>query len=463
MDRPARRRFLGAVGGLSALALASPRRAATGPETVQYRLVAREARAQLVPDRYPSTAVWAYDGIVPGPVLRVRQGARFRVLVENRLEEGTTVHWHGVRLPNAMDGVPVITQPSIEPGGSFVYEFAPPDAGTFLYHPHQRSFEQMARGLAGALIVEEPVRPEVDRDLLWVLGDFRLARDASIAGGFRNFMDASHAGRIGNTVTINGGVREEVRLRAGERIRLRLVNAATARIFGLEFDGHRPVVVALDGQPVAPHEPDGGRVVLGPTMRADLILDATGDPGARHEVRDTFYRGRAYRLVDLAYADAQPLRRTFPEVEPLPANPLSEPDLARAERLEVRFGGGMMGGMRGLPRGMAWSVNGTASGCGESGAPYEPLFVLRRSRSYVMHLVNETAWHHPIHLHGHAFRVVSRDGRASSRREWLDTVMLDPRESAEIAFVADNPGDWMLHCHVLDHQASGMMACIRVL
>lgn len=111
---------------------------------------------------------------------------------------------------------------------------------------------------------------------------------------------------------------------------------------------------------------------------------------------------------------------------------------------------------------MAWTVNGVSNGCGDGASEFDPLLVLRLGRSYVLDLVNETAWHHPIHLHGHSFRVVSRDGKPIARREWLDTVLLAPRETAEIAFVADNPGDWMFHCHVLEHQAAGMMACLRV-
>lgn len=464
-QRHSRRQFLAgaaAFAAVPALNLRGSVLASPAENLVQARLVAAPASVQIVPRKYPSTEVWAYGGSVPGPALRLRQGERLRVEVENQLSEGTTVHWHGVRIPNAMDGVPLITQPSIEPGGRFVYEFSPPDAGTYFYHPHQRGYEQMGRGLAGALIVEERVPPEVDRDLVWVLGDFRLAPDAAIRGGFGNFMDVSHAGRIGNTVTVNGRVADGFAVRAGERIRLRLVNAATARIFGLEFDGHRPWVIALDGQPVAPHEPDQGQVVLGPAMRADLILDMTGSPGGQYAVRDAFYRRRPYRLVDLAYADAPPLRARVPAPRALPPNPLPAPDLAGATRHDVVFTGGMMGGMRGLRRGMAWAVNGASNGCGESASAFDPLFVLRLGQSYVLNLVNETAWHHPIHLHGHSFRVVSRNGRPNARREWLDTVLLAPRESAEIAFVADNPGDWMFHCHVLDHQAGGMMACIRV-
>jgi FtsP/CotA-like multicopper oxidase with cupredoxin domain len=197
-------------------------------------------------------------------------------------------------------------------------------------------------------------------------------------------------------------------------------------------------------------------------MRADLILDMSASPGTRHAVHDGFYPRQAYTLIELEYGDEPPLRRHAGDPPRLPDNPLAEPDLRSAERHEIVFTGGMMGNMRGLPRGAAWAVNGLADGCGDSGLPFEPILVLRRRRSCILQLVNDTMWHHPIHLHGHALRVLTRDGRPTRHREWLDTVMLEPRERAEIAFVADNPGDWMFHCHVLEHQASGMMSCIRV-
>ncbi len=124
------------------------------------------------------------------------------------------------------------------------------------------------------------------------------------------------------------------------------------------------------------------------------------------------------------------------------------------------FGGGMMGNMpmMGRMRGAAWTVNGTPIGEHD----HRPILSFARGHSCVLELVNDTQWHHPIHLHGHVFRVISRDGRPTRHREWLDTVLLDPRERVEIAFVADNPGDWMFHCHNLEHQLGGMMALVRV-
>lgn len=451
-----RRRFL---LGWTALALASFARGAN--EQAPRVLRAAPARVPIAGSGYPDTEVWAYDGTVPGPVLRLRQGERLRVTLENFLPQDTTVHWHGVRLPNAMDGVPHLTQPPVAAGGGrFAYEFDLPDAGTYWYHPHLASSEQLGRGLYGALVVEEREPPEADRDLVWVLSDWRLDRQARIVEDFGSFMDASHAGRIGNTVTVNGRVAESFDVRAGERLRLRLVNAANARIFGLRFEGHAPWVIALDGHPVEPHRPDDGRIVLGPGMRADLILDCTGEPGSSHRVVDDFYPRRAYRLLDLRYANAGARAPARPAPRELAPNPLAEPDLVRAERHIIAFAGGMMGGLtRELAaRGIAWTVNGKAI----RGHDHEPFLTLARGSSQVLELVNETAWHHPIHLHGHAFRVLSRDGRPNPRREWADTVLLFPRSRAEIALVADNPGLWMLHCHVLEHQESGLAAVFRV-
>jgi FtsP/CotA-like multicopper oxidase with cupredoxin domain len=414
---------------------------------------------------------WIYNGSVPGPELRVRQGERVSIAVSNGLTGETTVHFHGIRLPNAMDGVPHLTQAPIRPGQTFRYDFTVPDAGTYWYHSHQMSAEQLARGLYGAFIVEEREPVRVDRDQVWLLSDWRLGRDGQISDDFHNMRDMAHNGRVGDIVTVNGAVREAFGVRAGERIRLRLINAANARIFGLAFTGHRPMIVAYDGHPVEPHEPPGGRVILGPGMRVDLILDMTGAPGQRFQVRDTFYRSLEYGLLDLAYA-ATPLREA-PLTDPitLPAGAVPEPALGSAIRHEIRLNGGMMGMMMMRDRGMAggnmmemmqsgkiWFINGVAT----LDHVMEPMLTLARGRTYVLALANETMWWHPMHLHGHAFRVIRRNGAPTARREWQDTVLMAPQETVEIAFVADNPGDWMLHCHVLEHQESGMMGVIRV-
>tara|TARA_R110000787_G_scaffold71626_15_gene159308 strand:+ start:489 stop:1940 length:1452 start_codon:yes stop_codon:yes gene_type:complete len=469
--RISRRSFLAGGTGFTALAVLPLRGGAAAATVPHYRFVAAHGRTHLLGAENPDTAVWAYNGAVPGPGIRVRQGDRLRVAVENRLDEETTIHWHGLRVPNAMDGVPHLTQKPIAPGATFTYEFDVPDAGTYWYHPHQRGFEQVARGLYGPLIVEERNPIRVDRDLTWVLDDWRLTSDAQISKDFGNFHDMSHSGRVGNSLTINGRVAEPLAVRRGERVRLRLINAANARIFGLEFAGHRPTIVAYDGQPVDPHEAPNGRIVLGPAMRIDLVIDMTGRPGERFTVEDKFYKGLEYPVLDLVYGPA-PLRdRPLQTSITLAPNTMPEPDLATAERHDVRFGGGMMGGMMTgmmgrrrvsmremMHSGKAWTINGVAA----TGHVMDPLLTVKRGRTCVLALANDTAWPHPIHLHGHSFRVVSRNGKPTRRREWQDTVLMSPRERAEIAFVADNPGDWMFHCHIFEHQEGGMMGVIRI-
>ena len=453
---------VGAAGCASGASAASP--------TV-FDLVAQPATSPLRGEGHAPADVWSYGGSVPGPLIRAPQGGRLRVNFHNRLPVETTVHWHGLRLPNAMDGVPHLTQPPVPPGGRFTYEFDLPDAGTFWYHSHSRSSEQVERGLYGALVVQERRPPTVDRELTWVLDDWRLTREGRLAEGFASPHDVAHAGRIGNLVTVNGRVPQDLRVRRGERLRLRLVNAANARIFGLQFDAHRPLVVAIDGQPVAPHAPERGTVVLAPGMRVDLLLDALGRPGERHAVGDVFYPRAAYDLLRLAYDDAVLRDTPLPPPQPLAANPLPEPDLAAATTHELRFEGGMHGGLHRarldgrtvefmslLRAGKAWAVNGVVA----DAHLHEPVLTLRRGQSYRLALVNDSRWHHPMHLHGHAFRVLARNGRPTAHREWQDTVLMAPDERVEVAFVADNPGDWMLHCHVLEHQDGGMMAVVRV-
>lgn len=476
-----RRYFLKSSTAICAGAIASSYslRGANAVEYNEFRLRAGMNPIRLVPEPNGMTDAWCFNGQVPGPEIRVLQGDRIRVTVENTLDEETTVHWHGMRVPNVMDGVPHLTQTPIAPGNTFTYEFDAVDAGTFWYHPHQRSFEQVGRGLYGPLIVEEPTPIRVDRDLTWVLDDWRLTKDGQISDDFGNLHDMGHNGRVGNTVTINGQVPQTFKVQHGERIRLRLINAANARIFGIDFGEHKPVIVAIDGQPVAPHNPENDLLVLGPAMRIDVVIDMVGDVNQRYTLTDPFYQGLKYRLVDLVYTDT-PMRDRIPDWDmQLSANPLAEPSLGEAERHEVTFNGGMMGGMvmqemggsmghelmgamgsmmTMMHSGKIWFINGVAA----EGHIMEPMLNLQHGRSHVVSMTNATAWHHPIHFHGHSFRVLSRNGSPTRFKEWQDTVLMAPKERVEIAFVADNPGDWMFHCHILEHQAAGMMGVIRV-
>ena len=421
------------------------------------------------------TGVWCYNGVVPGPEFRIPQGRPVRFAVDNALDEGTTIHWHGIRVPNAMDGVPGLTQPLIEPGNRFLYEFTPPDAGTFWYHPHADSLQQLGRGLAGPLIVEEAKPVFADRDLVWMLQDWRLMSDRQIASGFARPMDAVMNGHVGNVVTLNGKQLADQPVIAGERLRLRLINGSLARIMALRFEGHRPVIIAVDGQPCEPFEPDGSRVVIGPAMRVDLILDMQGDPDRRYAVVDDYYDTLAYELTHFAYAGGKPLRAHPADASlTLPLNPVPKPDLGNTQPMDLHLQGGMagagalagLGGLNGvMTPGMdgsaAWAINGMSM-TGDGQAGMAPMATFRRGQSVLLTMRNDTAWSHPMHIHGHSLWVFTRNGAPVRHRQLADTVLLAPREVITCAFVADNRGDWMLHCHVADHQMAGLMTVFHV-
>lgn len=463
-----RRTLLQAGAGLAAAGMFPGAVRAQTPRAA-YNLVAAIARSPILGEKRPWTEVWSYNGRIPGPEIRVRQGEPVRFVVRNDLSEETTVHWHGIRLPNNMDGVPGLTQRPIAPGETFTYEFTPPDAGTFWYHSHSNSLQQLGRGLAGPLIVEEAERYPVDRDLVWMFADWRLTGDAQIAPGFGNAMEAAMSGRVGNTVTINGSISNGEQVHAGERIRLRLINGALARIMALRFEGHRPVVIAVDGQPCEPHQLANGRLLLGPAMRIDVVLDLRGKPGRRYAIRDDFYEDLAYTVTHLVYSANAASRTTRDNYVPLPDNPLPEPDLAGAEPHQIVLQGGMMGGgmmhdmggMSGMAHDASWSINGhSMTGDGQANMP--SLLRLPRGRSIILKMQNKTAWWHPMHLHGYSFKLLRRNGTPVPHRQWGDTVLLAPKDNVDVAFVADNPGKWMLHCHITDHQVSGMMSVLQV-
>ncbi len=454
--------------GLSALAPGLVHAVGTPAPKV---LEARPAKAPLMGDEAPPTAVWAYDGRVPGPVIRARQGEKLHLRFDNKLEQPSTIHWHGIRIDNAMDGVAGLTQAAVPPGESFDYVFTPPDAGTFWYHPHNRTWEQMARGLYGLLIVEEAEAPAVDRDLALVFDDWRLAEDGQIhEASLGHMRDWSHAGRLGNWLTVNGVSRPEIALRKGERLRLRLANCCNARVLSLRPDGHAAWLVALDGQPIAPYQPDDGVITLAPAQRADLIVDAVLGPGARTAILEVS-GDHALEAAFLAYRPGEARREApLPPPAALPENPLPRSlELGSALRQELLMEGGAMGRMAGarhkgrrmgmrelVDQGMAWSFNGTA------GMTDEPLLRIEKGRTAVIEMINDTAWPHALHLHGHHFRTVERNGEARAEAPWRDTVLLQRDEKASVAFLADNPGKWMLHCHMLEHQAAGMATWIEV-
>ncbi len=478
-DSPLRLTRRHVVAGLACSAFAATGTAAqdaTAPDG--FRLLrARTGRVRLRGEKEPDTAVWGYDGVVPGPTLRLKRGGELKVRLVNELSEPTTVHWHGVRVPNAMDGVPFLVQQPIFPGKSFDYRFKPPDAGTFWYHTHLDPARQMDRGLYGPLIVEEPEPVAVDQDIVLMFDDWRLKPDGSIdEGSFGSALEAAYNGRIGEHLTVNSHPSLDIPVRKGERIRLRLVNAANARVIGIRLDKHRARVMAIDGQPAEPFDARDGRVVLAPGNRTDIFADMALDAGAEAAIfLDT--DDASVPMARLVYDKQTSVPAKTDEPRPLPANPLPERmDFARAFRVDVPLAGGGHDAAPGPnappPSGAAVPRNGgnigghaaaiwTMAGKSASGHDGLPLFKVKRGRTVMLAFANRSQFFHAMHVHGHHFRLLDSldDGW---KPFWLDTVLVAPEQTVRIAFVADNPGKWMLHCQRLEHSENGMAAWFEV-
>jgi len=397
--------------------------------------------------------VWAYNNTVPGPTLRIKLGETLRVTFTNKLPQETTIHWHGVRVPNGMDGVPHMTQPPVQPGGTFVYEFTPKDAGTFWFHPHVRGSEQVERGLYGLLIVEDIAPPAYTRDVAWVLDDWLLGGDRQLVEKFNTPHDLMHDGRWGNAITVNGRSDTTLTVAAGERFRLRLLNASNGRMYAPELPGLDASIIAVDGLYTATPIPLE-RFELAPGNRLDLDVTVTG--GARSiEVIDSFYPQRTNRLAQIDVDGTAPTPAfPSPAKTRVPAwpNALDTP-VFHDFRLNVRRGG---------PFGLEWTIDNVAF-AGHAQAQHEhPSLELVRGEFTHLKFTNESGRLHPIHLHGMFFKLLARNGVPATEPFFRDTVLVHANESIDIGLVPLDAGDWMMHCHILEHAEAGMMTMLAV-
>lgn len=455
---------------------------ASGPAR-EIRLVARPVEVELAPGRVWQT--WGYNGQYPGPEIRAREGERLRITVQNDLPDaGTTVHWHGVPVPNAMDGVPGLTQEPIPAVGSMVYDFAATPAGTYMYHSHQGL--QLDRGLLGPLVVEEATpHVDYDREHVLVLDDVLLGPPQPLSelageGGGRmgRGMTDGMMGREGSRdrdrdrdtdrggmmdgmmggivppyegLTINGRLPQspaEFEVRRGERVRLRLINPGGATTYRVAVGGHRMTVTHTDGRPVEPVTVD--RLDIGMGERYDVVVEAD-NPGVWPLVAATVEGDSAPARAVLRYADAvgSTLRDGLPEglqrgrvlryadlqsVETLP------PEGAPDRTFDLRLSGGMM-----MDPGV-WTIDGQAY---PDAAPLE----VREGERVRVTMSNMSMMLHPMHLHGHFFR---------TGNVLKDTVLVGAHMGrASFEFVADNPGRWFFHCHNLYHLHAGMAREVR--
>ncbi len=422
-----------------------------------------------------TVSTWAYNGAVPGPELRLTEGDTLKVTVKNRLPQGqgTSVHWHGVPIINAMDGVPGATQQPIASGQDFVYTFVVPTAGTYFYHSHVGL--QLDRGLSGPLIIE-PTRETISYDQEFVLllddwldglpGTPENAMQKLIASGDRM---SGMGGGMGNGMSshvvapdivyplylINGkGSKQpfELPVTQGDKVRLRFINASSSTIYHLALQGHRMTVIATDGQAVEPVEVDTLRIGMG--ERYDVLVTANNPgqwqlaaqvEGAKDMVRAVMrYKGSTATLPPAIYQPSeltgQMLTYAMLKAAPgLVVPPAYTPD----QTLPIQLSGG--NGQ------YVWKINNEVFSQAQQ-------IAIPHNRLIRFPMQNMSMMPHPMHLHGHFFQLENGTGRGPLK----DTVLVDPMQTSAINWISDNPGTWAFHCHNAYHQEAGMMRFIKI-
>jgi FtsP/CotA-like multicopper oxidase with cupredoxin domain len=399
--------------------------------------------------------IWGYaDGarlpaepIVPGPLIEAKQGDTVIVHFENLLPEGTTIHWHGVRVPNAADGTHV-TQQEIPPGGTFDYTFVAVDAGTFWYHPHMRADVQIERGLAGALIVRGGVDVAVEADRMFVLDDVKLEANGELS----ETTDANDLmlGRQGNVVLANGRSGGQIEVKNGARERWRFVNAANGRYFNLRLPGRPFTVIGWDGGVLAePYSVES--VLIAPGERYEVLVELSGAPGETIPVETIYY----FRAHGLPFTDPEAVFTVRIAGDASPAGPLptvwaSFSDVPTDASTPVRPL--VLEEQEPLNAGEApaFFINGASF-------PDIPPIAANSGAIEIWDFQNMSEMDHPMHLHGMFFQVLETEGTPPLARGFKDTVNVKSHAAVRVAVRFGEQGRWMYHCHILEHAERGMM------
>jgi FtsP/CotA-like multicopper oxidase with cupredoxin domain len=402
-----------------------------------------------------TTPVWTYNGLLPGPLIRAHVGDRVIVHLTNDLPEDTTVHWHGVRVPAAMDGVAGHSQAAVPPGGSFDYAFTVPDASLFWYHPHVDSAAQVGFGLYGPLLVEDPADPAagLGDEVVLVLSDIAISADGTQEPADAGGDIATLFGREGNQMLVNGRITPTLLARNGLRQRWRIVNAAKSRFFQLVLAGHTFTRIGGDGGLLPAPEVSDSLLVI-PGGRADVLVTPEGAPGALLAVKWTAYDrgfGTAYmrpdqdllylRIVNDTPVHEAPVPDTLRAIDPFDTAGATPQPITLTEDASS---GMLVLGINGVPISMA-----------------QPIYV-SVGETDLWTIQNTMDWDHPFHLHGFFFQVID-DATGAPIPEWRDTFDVPANATRQmIVRYEDRPGMWMFHCHILDHADAGMMGMLML-
>jgi FtsP/CotA-like multicopper oxidase with cupredoxin domain len=432
------------------LAMNTPADINADPDVIEVEFDAHPADIEFLPGL--PTPAWTYGGTVPGPLIRAKVGDRIIIHFTNHLPEATSIHWHGMRVPNDMDGVPGVTQDPVAPGESFRYEFIAQDPGTFWYHPHINSAAQVGWGMYGAVVVEDPDDAEAfGDDLVLMLSDISLTDVGEFLPPDNGGEFGDLFGREGSVLLVNGRLLPTLKARVGKPQRWRVINAARARYYNIRMPGHGLTRLGGDNG-LAERSEEVYSVVIVPGERADIVFTPGGEPGSTDMLKwvpvdrgfsSTFNRAREDMLnievVDLPPVAPEPIPVDLREIEPIDLTGAIEHTLDMT--IDTNFQKQVVMGINGIPY---WDV-----------VPIEAT----TGQTHIWRLTNETSFAHPFHLHGYFFQVLDE----TRIPEWKDTVDLPAGSELSIAVQFDErPGIWMYHCHILDHAESGMMGQVRV-
>jgi len=449
-----------------------------------------------------SFGMYGYNGEIPGPLLKVKQGSTFTVDVQNGIDLPTSIHWHGIRVANASDGAVGMTQEEIKPGGSFRYTIHVPDEGMYWYHPHVREDIQQDMGLYGNILVtsaDNKTYAPVNREEVLMLDDLLLKDGLPVPYG-RDQADFTLMGRFGNTFLVNGDPSYTLNAKRGEIVRLFLTNAANTRTYRIGIPGAKMKLVGGDSGRYE-RETFVDAVTLAPSERA--IVDVLFEKAGRFSIENrnptqTQPLGTVIVAQDASspsYAKAFSILRTNADVsasiEPFRASFDKTPDhtlvldmtmmggrMDSTGSPQVMGGNSMMGGIP--PDGIEWEGSGVNQ-MGMMGNMMQwkmidqPTGAANKDLTYTakvgdklkIRIINKKdsphPMQHPIHFHGQRFLVLSENGVKNTNLIWKDTVLVPAGHTVDILLDVSNAGDWMFHCHIAEHLSNGMMGQFKVL
>lgn len=413
------------------------------------------ARARSVPlADGEATPMLNYNDQLPGPLLHARVGDRIIVHFTNELDEETTIHWHGLRISDQMDGSPMIQSP-IPPGGSFTYDFVVPDAGTYWYHTHLHQIQQFEKGLYGAIVVHEKDAPSFTAERLFVADDIRLTATNQIAP-FQSSGPDIGMGRVGNTLVMNGRAEPlKLTIPRGAVERWRFIMATNSLAYGLKLTGADVKVIATDGG-LLPTPVVADRVEVAPGNRYDFEIRPKAD-ATEVKMEAMILQLDANDMVvevpfEIAKAtiegDVTPVEPVYPVVTLPPID-------VEAEQFDWKLSGGVVDGN------VEFTINGESTFVGDDG--HAMLGMFEANKPVKIRLFSDVSPAHPFHLHGQFFQIIARGGKPVTDEPGLrDTVHVRGAQSVTVLTYFENPGQWMAHCHISEHSEKGMMGEIMV-